>query len=114
MDGLLFTGGTVKRGDTLYFTCHVKYPPNLDPFLPSQLTMRTDGPGTSIAPFRDGKGQFEADSLEHAEEAEAEIKALLATAHVDMLEMQHRIEQWSGVRGFSLNEEEDEAVESLP
>ncbi len=113
MDEVLFSGDTVKKGDTLYFTCTVKYPSELDPFLPSQLTMRTDGPGASIAPFSNGKGQFDADSLEHAEETEAEIKALLETAYGDMFDMQNRIQKWSGSRKFSLSHEE-EAVEILP
>ena len=112
MDGLLFTGGTVKKGDVLYCTCHVKYPSELDSFLPSHLTMRTDGPWVSIEAFSGGEGSFEADSLEHAEETESEIKTVLETAYNDMLGMQWRIDQWSGVREYSLAPEEKSVPES--
>ena len=107
----MFTGGTITRGGSLYFTCIVEYPVELDAFLPSELTKRIDKTGSAIAPFSDGKGRFEAASLEHAEETESEIKALLQTAYRDLQEMQRRTELWAGVREFTLHQE---AVESLP
>ena len=113
MDRVLFSGGTVTRGGSLYFTCVVEYPTELDAFLPSELTNRIDRPGSAIAPFSDGKGRFEAASLEHAEETETEIGALLQTAYRDLQEMQKRTEMWTGIREFALHQE-DEAVERLP
>ena len=113
LDKVLFTGGTIKRGGSLYFTCIVEYPTELEAFLPSELTKRTDRTGSAIAPFSDGKGRFEADSLEHAEETEAAVKALLQTAYRDLQEMQRRTELWTGVREFALHQDA-KAVESLP
>ena len=110
LEKVLFTGGTITRGGSLYFTCIVEYPTELDAFLPSELTKRIDRAGSAIAPFSDGKGRFEADSLEHAEETEAEIKALLQCAYRDLHEMQRRMELWTGVREFAL---EEKAVEGL-
>ena len=113
LDRVLFSGSTVTRGGSLFFTCVVEYPAALDAFLPSELTNRMDRAGSAIAPFSDGKGRFEADSLEHAEETETEIGALLQTAYRDLQEMQRRTELWTGVREFALHQEE-EAVERLP
>ena len=107
----MFTGGTITRGGSLYFTCIVEYPVELDAFLPSELTKRIDKEGSAIAPFSDGKGRFEADSLDHAEATEAEIKAMLQVAYSDLKEMQRRSELWTGVREFALQQE---ALESLP
>ena len=112
LDKVLFTGGTVTRSGSLYFTCTVEYPAELDAFLPSELTNRIDRAGSAIAPFSDGKGQFEADSLRHAEETEADIGALLQTAYRDLQEMQRRTALWTGVKGLALHQEE-EAIESL-
>ena len=111
LERVLFTGGTITRGGSLHFTCIVEYPTELDAFLPSELTKRTDRAGSAIAPFSDGKGRFEADSLEHAEETESEIKALLRDAYRDLQEMQRRTELWTGVREFALVQE---AVDILP
>ena len=111
LDKVLFTGGTITRGGSLYFTCVVEYPAELDAFLPSELTKRIDKTGSATAPFSDGKGRFEADSLEHAEATEAEIKSLLQSAYGDLQEMQRRAELWTGVRELDL---EEKAVESLP
>ena len=110
LERVLFTGGTITRGGSLYFTCIVEYPTELDAFLPSELTKRIDRAGSAIAPFSDGKGRFEADSLEHAEETEAEIKALLQGAYRDLQEMQRRMGLWTGVREVAL---EEKAVEGL-
>ncbi len=112
MDKVLFTGGTITRGGSLYFTCIVEYPTELDEFLPSELTNRIDRAGSAIAPFSDGKGHFEADSLKHAEETEADIGALLQTAHRDLQEIRRRTAQWTGVKGLALHQNE-EAVETL-
>ena len=113
LDKVLFTGGTVSRGDSLYFTCIVEYPAELDAFLPSELTNRIDRAGSAIAPFSDGKGQFVADSLKHAEETEADIGALLQTALRDLQEMQRRTELWTGVREFALDKEGIDILPSL-
>ena len=113
MEKVLFTGGTITRGGSLYFTCVVEYPAELDAFLPPDLTKRVDRAGSAIAPFSDGKGRFEADSLEHAEETEAEIKALLRDAYRDLQEMQRRTELWTGVREFALDKEGIDILPSL-
>ena len=114
LDKVLFRGGTITRGGSRYFTCIVEYPVELDAFLPSGLTKRIDKTGSAIAPFCDGKGRFEADSLEHAEETEAEIKALLQTAYRELQEMQRRTERWTCVREFALHQEAAEILPSLP
>ena len=113
MDGVLFIRGTTTKGDTLSFTCTVEYPTQLDAFLPSELTERIDRAGSEILHFSDGKGRFEADSLEHAEETEAEIGTLLQTAHRDLQEMRRRTALWTGVKELALRQEE-EALENLP
>ena len=113
MENVLFTGGTVTRSGSLYFTCLVEYPAEIEAFLPRELTRRVDRAGSAISPFSDGKGRFEADSLEHAEETEAEIRALLQTAYGNMQEMQKRTAMWTGVREFVLRSEEA-SVENLP
>ena len=110
MEGIQFTGGTIKRGDLLRFTCSVKYPAALDPFLSSELTMLSDRSGSLITPFSDGKGRFEADSLENAEETEAEIKALLQSAYRGLLDLEKRVEMWTGIRESALHTEENAVV----
>ena len=112
MDGVLFIRGTTTKGDCLYFTCLIEYPTQLDVFLPSQLTKRIDRAGSAILPFSDGKGRFETDSLEHAEETEAEIESLLQTAYTDLQEMRRRTALWTGVKELALHPEE-EAVGNL-
>ena len=112
MDGVLFIRGRTPRGGSLYFTCMVEYPPQLDAFLPSQLTECPDRASLAILPFTDGKGRFETDSLEHAEETEAEIGILLQTAYEDLQEMRRRAALWTGVKELALHQEE-EAVENL-
>ena len=112
MERVLFTGGTITRGGSLYFTCIVEYPTELDAFLPSELTNRIDRAGSAIAPFSDGKGRFEADSLEHEEETETEIGALLQTAYRDLQEMRRRTALWTGVKELVL-QQEVEGVDNL-
>ena len=113
MDGVLFIRGTTTRGSALYFTCMVEYPTQLDGFLPSELTKQIDRAGSAILPFSDGKGRFEADSLDHAEETEAEIGTLLQTAHRDLQEMRRLTALWTGVREPALHQEV-EVVENPP
>ena len=113
MDGVLFIRGRTPRGGSLYFTCMVEYPAELDAVLPSELTKRIDRVGSAIFPFSDGKGHFEADSLEHAEETEAEIGTLLQTADRDLQEMRRRIALWTGVKELALHQKK-EGVENLP
>ena len=113
LDRILFSGGTVSRGDSTHFTCIVEYPAELDAFLPSELSKRIERAGSVIAPFSDGKVQFVADTLKHAEETKADISALLQTAHRHLQEMRKRTELWTGVKGLALRQEE-EAIESLP
>ena len=98
-----------KRPSSAYPIWDDFSPPNVKK--PEELTKRIDRAGSAIAPFSDGKGRFEADSLEHAEETEAEIKALLQDAYRDLQEMQRRTELWTGVREFALDQE---AIEILP
>ena len=105
--------GRIPRDGSLFFTCMVEYPTELDAFLPLELTKRTDKIGSTIFPFSDGKGGFESDSLEHAEETEAEIGTLLQTAHRDLQEMRRRIALWTGVKELVLHQEET-AVDNLP
>lgn len=106
MDGLLFIRGTTTRSGSLYFTCMVEYPTELDAFLPSELTKGIDRTGSAILPFSDGKGGFEADSQEHAEETEAEIGTQLQAAHKDLQEMRRRTALWTGVKEFALHQED--------
>ena len=113
MDGVLFIRGTTTRGSSLYFTCIVEYPTQLDGFLPSELTKQIDRVGSAILPFSDGKGRFEADSPEHAEEMETEIGSLLQTAHSNLQEMRRRAALWTGVKELALHQER-EVVENLP
>ena len=114
LDKVLITGGTITRGGSLYFTCIVEYPTELDAFLPSELTKRIDKAGSAIASFSDGKVRFLADSLEHAEETEAGIQALLQMAYRDLQQMQRRTELWTGVREFALRQEAVKILPSLP
>ncbi|MFQ6030056.1 MAG: hypothetical protein ACE5Q6_21495 [Dehalococcoidia bacterium] len=97
-----FTGGTASNGGLLKFKCLVEYPTELDTYLPADLKKQTDGKGTTILPFSDGRGNFEADSLLQAEAVEAEIKGKLQTAYHNLLEGRKRIQQWTGVREFDL------------
>ncbi len=113
MDGVLFLRGTTTKGDSLYFTCMVEYPTQLDAFLPVELTKQIDRVGSAISPFSDGRGRFETDSIDHAEETEAEIGTLLQTAYQDLQEMRRRTALWTGVKELALHQEE-EAVENLP
>ncbi|MCI0787266.1 MAG: hypothetical protein J4O09_13235, partial [Chloroflexi bacterium] len=85
----------------------VEYPAELDAVLPSELTKQIDRVGSAILPFSDGKGHFEADSLEHAEETEAEIGTLLQTAHRDLQEMRRRIALWTGVKELALHQKKE-------
>ena len=112
MDGVLFIRGTATKGDSLYFTCMVEYPAELDAFLPSELTKRIERAGSAISPFSEGKGRFETDSIEHAEETEAEIGTLLQTAYRDLQKMRRRTALWTGVKELALHQE-GEAIENL-
>jgi hypothetical protein len=98
-----FTGGASNAGGLMKFKCLVEYPTELDTYLSADLKKQTDGQGTTIMPFSDGRGNFEADSLLQAEAVEAEIKGKLQTAYNNLLEGRKRIQQWTGVREFELS-----------
>ena len=112
MDGVLFIRSRTPRGGSLYFTCIVEYPNELDAVLPSELTRRVIRAGSAISPFSDGTGRFETASIEHAEKTEAEIGTLLQTAYKDLQEMRRRIALWTGVKELALRQEE-QPVENL-
>ena len=97
-----FTGGTANTGGLMKYKCLVEYPTELDGYLPPDLKKQTDNKGTTIMPFNDGRGNFEADSLLQAEAVEVEIKGKLQAAYNNLLEGRKRIQQWTGIREFEL------------
>ena len=98
-----FTGGASNTSGLMKFKCLVEYPTELDGYLSPDLKKQTDDKGTTIMPFSDGRGNFEADSLLQAEAVDAEIKGKLQTAYNNLLEGRKRIQQWTGIREFELS-----------